>query len=497
MEESFCALQQSTSSFGSYHYGSNHGEPSTWDNLSTTSRDFLVRLDLPSIHPQCCCWDYSYNSTMIKIREHNTSSVSSPSTSPFVYRPPSSQWHHANDNNNNNTMALPPPPMGPAPIWNSEEPILEALITLFYMVVPPTFCLVCLWIRLVSGFLAPIGLLYLAVNSIIKASSCRCYCCSIHCGNQKEMSTSTSSSSSTSSVILWIITVVCSLIVMTDSAYVLEFGPAYGISLFGSSIVLALPVVWCGSSRRRRLWITYFLLLLFGLALYLTVDNRTTLSFRFGYTPEDAPSNVKEGIYYDSSNDFLSRVIQGWPEDTRTYSTALGATRWMMTGDARTGLPYLMNTVPNPHWHRVWIPVSTTEEEGEDDQGKEYLALDISFPTTTTAPDSHDRYDYDSSKPLYLVFHGLNGGSNDGYVKDLAVRCNAEGSTVIVMVARGIMDTPVRGWTVRTPEKKNTPSCPSRISFLTCFKLLTWIPLFFVALFFFGLFCDFERHTNI
>ena len=44
-----------------------------------------------------------------------------------------------------------------------------------------------------------------------------------------------------------------------------------------------------------------------------------------------------------------------------------------------------------------------------------------------------------------MVLHGLNGGSHEEYVRDLAIRRTAEGSTVVVMVARGLMDLPIRG----------------------------------------------------
>ena len=51
-------------------------------------------------------------------------------------------------------------------------------------------------------------------------------------------------------------------------------------------------------------------------------------------------------------------------------------------------------------------------------------------------------------KPVYLVLHGLNGGSHEEYVKDLVERRRAEGSTIIVLIARGMMDTKMVGWNV-------------------------------------------------
>jgi len=91
-------------------------------------------------------------------------------------------------------------------------------------------------------------------------------------------------------------------------------------------------------------------------------------------------------------------------------------------------MPFLLNHVNSPEWTRLWLPV----DDGE------VVALDIAFPESG----------HDSSKPLYLVLHGLNGGSQEEYVKDLSWRRIAEGSTVVVMIARGLMDLPVRGWNV-------------------------------------------------
>jgi predicted alpha/beta-fold hydrolase len=48
-----------------------------------------------------------------------------------------------------------------------------------------------------------------------------------------------------------------------------------------------------------------------------------------------------------------------------------------------------------------------------------------------------------------MVLHGLNGGSDEEYVKDFTMRrADQDGATVIVMVARGLMDLPIRGMNV-------------------------------------------------
>jgi predicted alpha/beta-fold hydrolase len=63
------------------------------------------------------------------------------------------------------------------------------------------------------------------------------------------------------------------------------------------------------------------------------------------------------------------------------------------------------------------------------------LILDIAFP--------HGAIEDDRS--IYLVIHGINGHSNEGYVLDFANQQVAEGNVVAVMVTRGLMDSPVLG----------------------------------------------------
>jgi predicted alpha/beta-fold hydrolase len=66
------------------------------------------------------------------------------------------------------------------------------------------------------------------------------------------------------------------------------------------------------------------------------------------------------------------------------------------------------------------------------------VALDIAFPVSG----------HNTSNPVYLVLHGLSGGSQEKYVRDFVVRRAAENATVAVMVARGLMDLPVRGMNI-------------------------------------------------
>lgn len=129
------------------------------------------------------------------------------------------------------------------------------------------------------------------------------------------------------------------------------------------------------------------------------------------------------GLYYNPN--IVGDLVESWKKTLIDYSSA--STPWLFTGDARTGIPYAMNYVDRiPTFHRVWLP--TVDDE--------YVGLDISFPD-----DGHDW-----NKPIYLVLSGLNGQS--GYVLDFTRSRNRQGSTVVVLVARGLDGTPIQGFTV-------------------------------------------------
>jgi predicted alpha/beta-fold hydrolase len=161
------------------------------------------------------------------------------------------------------------------------------------------------------------------------------------------------------------------------------------------------------------------------LALFLVYDYETG-AFTFGDSAERC--EIAEGLYYNQENEFINKLVEHWPLSQRTYSKEYGASPWIPTGDGRTGLPFLLNLVRDFSYTRVWLPL----DDGE------VTALDIGFPEAG----------HDVTKPLYLILHGLNGGSQEGYVQDFTWRRTGEGSTVVVMIARGLGDLPIRGWDV-------------------------------------------------
>jgi len=129
-------------------------------------------------------------------------------------------------------------------------------------------------------------------------------------------------------------------------------------------------------------------------------------------------SKVVEGIYYKDS-EFHRKLVEESPRLRERHKS----TPWACTGDLRTLIPFMLFSHDHPEYVRRWL----TMEDGEA------CALDFALP-----PGGYDR-----TKPFIIVLHGLNGGSTEPYVLDLVHRALELGHGVVVMVARGLMQTPI------------------------------------------------------
>eukprot|EP00549_Striatella_unipunctata_P008398 CAMPEP_0118681904 /NCGR_PEP_ID=MMETSP0800-20121206/5196_1 /TAXON_ID=210618 ORGANISM="Striatella unipunctata, Strain CCMP2910" /NCGR_SAMPLE_ID=MMETSP0800 /ASSEMBLY_ACC=CAM_ASM_000638 /LENGTH=476 /DNA_ID=CAMNT_0006578249 /DNA_START=344 /DNA_END=1774 /DNA_ORIENTATION=+ len=218
----------------------------------------------------------------------------------------------------------------------------------------------------------------------------------------------------------------------TDSLYVHNYeGQGYGASLLVLSTVL---ILFLRSRENQEMQgILPVVILTWGLTIWLSFDG----SFRFPHDGMDIPLHIQEGLYFSKQgvkgNDLPARIAHFWSEETRVYGS--DATKWTPTGDSRTGIPFLLNTLGEmPHFVRVWV--GNPQKDGD-----EVFGLGIAFPRRNDGT-----YFHSPSKPLYIVLHGLTGGTHELLIVDFVKRCLAEGSTAIVMIARGLMDTPVMGW---------------------------------------------------
>ena len=345
-----------------------------WSQLAASSRTFLESLRLPTVNPFCAA---------TKLDDFQVGGI---------------------------------PPMGPLLHEDYHHHFGDVIVTHLYRVLPALLAMAELWLRLLASAIAPVGIAYLIYQEVLT--------------NPNTKKNVTSSNQPTATITFsWmsltiILTVASSIVLLTDTLYVLEYGPSYGLLLFVVSSTLA----WRACSRHQLSKTLLVIFLLKLLTSYLIYNPNSTTSSKVSFgDPADAVDHVQEGLYFNQHNDWIQNIVDAWPKESRTYSKDLGATPWMPTGDSRTGLPFILNKVPQaPTYHRLWL----------ETHDHEHVALDVSLP-----PSGHS---YD--KPLYLVFHGLNGGSQEEYVMEFTHRRNAEGSTVVVMVARGLMDLPIQGW---------------------------------------------------
>jgi len=153
-------------------------------------------------------------------------------------------------------------------------------------------------------------------------------------------------------------------------------------------------------------------------------------------------STAREGFFSNPKNERNAKIKRRL-ERFVDYAP----TPYLFSGDLLTMWPFLAfkgskgGRVP---YTRYWVKVPAApapdgdngpSKKANDKDSIEAVALDIVFP----------KEGYQSDKPTFLILHGLNGGSTEPYVLDLARRATKEGHTVAVMINRGLMKTPLQG----------------------------------------------------
>ncbi|KAL7553012.1 hypothetical protein ACHAWF_016257 [Thalassiosira exigua] len=202
---------------------------------------------------------------------------------------------------------------------------------------------------------------------------------------------------------VYVLALFFSAVVMNDAMYALAFPRSNLIAMHIFFIYLSMKRFGSKKAFKTTFPIT-------AVAFYIMSGQQ-----------HDLPA-IEPGLYYDETNRFISRVVKHWPVDKRTYDDGRG-TPWMITGDTRTGLPFMVNKIPKLNFVRRWVPLHEEEEA---------VILDIALPEIV-----------DNDTKVYLVLHGINGDSNEGYVVDFASRQVSEGNIVAVMVTRGLGDSPI------------------------------------------------------
>jgi len=304
----------------------------------------------------------------------------------------------------------------------SHPNMISKMVTVWHVASPSLLAMGELWLRLFAAALAPLCILYLVWWNLWQppTDSGGNTNDSSQKQQQRQQNSAKNGDAGLSLSFACIIGVASSLVVMTDTLYVLEFGPEYGCCLFLSAVCISTYTCMRRGMPRTSTCITALVLL----AAHLIWDRTSSSTVTFGDANDRI--DIEEGLYHDPSNAFVHSIVEEWPERHRTYSAETGKTQWIPTGDSRTGLPFLLNKVE---------PVNFTRTFFETDDG-EVTALDVAVP-----PGGHD-----PAKPVFLILHGLSGGSKEEYIQDFVHHANENGSTAIIFVARGLMDLPLRGW---------------------------------------------------
>mmetsp|Transcript_12915 Transcript_12915/g.31476 ORF Transcript_12915/g.31476 Transcript_12915/m.31476 type:complete len:748 (+) Transcript_12915:205-2448(+) len=466
--------------------------------LDATARSFLEHLGLPTSHPLCDD-DGGLGETSEIVGAAGDSDherveeLLSNIGAGVVFELPNAAANFFTDADANGRVAsqqlfhrqqqqMPTPPsVGSISLLELHDHSAGELLLTAATMSAPTLAMSELWLRFFAAFLSPLCLCWMIHREVVTKNGKK----------TKQKSTAKKDGEEKVTMVICIAGLASSAVLFTDSLYVYEYGRWFGLSLFISSTILAVRCAAASSSNKEQrknggsnsegtttitlFRSTIFLLIATMAIVFLrsdggmfmdnalrrflpissstsTPDNESNNSLdRMPHPGIDLPT-ILEGMYLSSSNPLVSSIVSHWPESSRTYTVKNGATPYLVNGDQRTGIPFVVNGVEDQEYVRVWT------RNGYDG---EYLALDIAFPYSEGDDDDDDDgggggddestgkqtvFVHDPKMPVYLVLHGLNGGSHEEYVKDLVKRRRAEGSTVVVMIARGMMDTRIVGW---------------------------------------------------
>lgn len=357
------------------------------DTLHATALSFIQKLDLPKIHPICKQF----------LQENN-------------------DWI-----NDDTLLEIPIPDhaMGPEYFYETSMGILSRLYTLFCVVAPALLAMAELWLRLFSCIIAPAVGTFLLVKEINPpkvdfGGKKRHHDCNIHSKRTERRE-----------VILMILGLAASGVLFTDTMYVQAHGRGTG------GLCLCIMLCLCVKRSERLVWFQRIfrvaLVAIISVVIYLYSRSERGGDSLFHHPGIDL-ATIQEGLFYSPHNAFMRRVAELWPQEDRIYDKRNASP--LPTGDSMTGIPFLVNSAPQQEYYRLWV---------QNEVDPEAVAIDIAFPPNGV---------HSTVKPIYLILHGLNGGSHEEYVREFVVRRVREGNTCIVMIARGLMDTPVFGWNV-------------------------------------------------
>jgi hypothetical protein len=113
-------------------------------------------------------------------------------------------------------------------------------------------------------------------------------------------------------------TMICSMLILTDSMYVSEFGVMPCLIMYLSNLVLWIRICQQYSlhGTRQLVWAVV------GATIFWCFDRKHGLHFG---EPIEVDRQVQEGLYYDASNPIVNLTVQNWsPIRTRTITRHRG-----------------------------------------------------------------------------------------------------------------------------------------------------------------------------
>jgi len=444
--------------------------------LGPAAAEFLAHLGLPRRNPLCPPRGTSGGSdgesddaSLRALESFSRGAFEIPSASNYTH--PAATFESIRHALTSERAAATPPEIGPISLLELHDGSVGGLLVTASTMSAPTLAMAELWLRFFAVFLCPACLAYMLHGEMSSSSRMK---------NAVGGKSYEEEEDSRLAMAICIVGLASSAVLLTDSLYVYQYGRGFGLSLFALSSLLTIRRCMTETSKRgeacstkkkkvgekssqsgaQKLFrLSTFALLAVTAVVYLRSDGGLTMDgyiqrlvpslSRTAALSEDEPFDplrhlphpgidtptIDAGTYHSKTNEFISDVISNWPESDRSYTVKNGATPYLVNGDHRTGIPFLVNSVPDQEYVRVWC---------ENEFDGEQVALDVAFPYSADGKN----FVHDATRPVFLVLHGLNGGSFEEYVKDLVMRERAKGSTVIVLIARGMMDTVVKGWNI-------------------------------------------------
>ena len=160
---------------------------------------------------------------------------------------------------------------------------------------------------------------------------------------------------------------------------------------------------------------------------------------RLGAAPHGCVT--EPGWYFDASNTAMVKLVGALR--TRGDYASVG-TPWLLSGDIRTLLPFVLFSAPTHTYHRRWLRVplsygpngpwdsellrpcaaAAAATDGKAAAGEEFeaVAVDVLLappPSPDSGGGAKKAFAYDPGRPLVLLLAGLTGGSDEGYLNDM------------------------------------------------------------------------------